>query len=158
MAASSFALACDALARERDRVFLVRVSADYNIPYEELEAKYLVEAQDAIKVPKVKKARKAKVEVEGGPPKCQAQTAKKAPCSFAALKGECFCKRHLKTPPEGNAPAQDPVPLQPKKDPVHTHPVDDEFHDDCDLCQTHGNPMEDEPEFEIAEESEFDDE
>ena len=160
MAASSFALACDALARERDRVFLLRVSTDYNLPFAELEAKYLEEAESAIKVPKVKKVRVAKVTVEGGKPeapKCQALTAKKGQCSFAALKGECFCKRHLK---QQNEPKQDvpkPVKPEPKKaqvkvDPVHTHEIDTEIHPDCTLCQTHGNPLEVAPvkEFEEA--------
>ena len=168
MAASSFALACDALARERDRVFLLRVSTDYNLPFAELEAKYLETAEAAIKVPKVKKVRVAKVTVEGGkpePPKCQALTAKKGQCSFAALKGECFCKRHLK---QQNEPKQDvpkPVKPEPKKaqvkvDPVHTHEIDTEIHPDCTLCQTHGNPLEVAPvkEFEEAVESESEDE
>ncbi len=165
MAASSFALACDALARERDRAFLVRVSADYNIPLEELESKYLVEAEAAIKIPKKKGPRKAKVTVEGQPeaPKCQAMTAKKGQCSFSALKGECFCKRHLK---QQNEPKQDvpkAVKPEPKKaaakvEPVHSHPVDEDKHEDCSLCQTHGNVLELEPEEEFEEVSESDDE
>jgi hypothetical protein len=164
MAASSFALACDALARERDRVFLVRVSTDYNIPFEELEAKYLVEAESAIKVPKKKGVRKAKVTVEGqvDAPKCQALTAKKGQCSFSALKGECFCKRHLK---QQNEPKQDvPKAVKPpakkalKVDPVHTHAADEEKHEDCDLCQTHGNVLEEEPEVEFEEVDEEEDE
>lgn len=158
MAASSFALACDALARERDRVFLVRVSTDYNIPFEELEAKYLVEAEGAIKVPKKKGPRKAKVTVEGQPevPKCQATTAKKGPCSFSALKGECFCKRHLKQQNEPKQEVPKAVKPEPKKpaakvEPVHTHVADAEIHDDCNLCQTHGNVLEAEPEMEFEE-------
>lgn len=157
MAASSFALACDALARERDRVFLVRVSADYNIPFEELEAKYLVEAESAIKVPKKKGPRKAVVSVEDQPGKCQALTAKKGQCSFSALKGECFCKRHMKKDAE---PKQDiPKPVKPpskkaaaKVDPVHTHVVDSKIHADCALCQSHGNILAQKPveEFEEA--------
>ena len=164
MAASSFALACDALARERDRVFLLRVSADYNVPFAELEAKYLEAAESAIKVPKVKKVRVAKVTVEGGKPeaaKCQALTAKKGQCSFAALKGECFCKRHLKQQNEPKQEVPKPVKPEPKKaqvkvDPVHTHVIDTEIHTDCTLCQTHGNPLEAAPqkEFEEAVESE----
>ena len=61
MAASSFALACDALCRERDRVFLERVAADYKLDFAELEAKYLQAAQDAIKVPRQYKKREPKV-------------------------------------------------------------------------------------------------
>jgi hypothetical protein len=158
MAASSFALACDALARERDRVFLLRVSTDYNIAFEELEAKYLVEAESAIKVPKKKGPRKAKVTVEGQAeaPKCTAMTAKKGQCSFSALKGECFCKRHLK---QQNEPKQDvPKAVKPppkkavaKVEPVHTHAADGVKHGDCEPCQSHGNILEEKPEAEFEE-------
>jgi hypothetical protein len=35
--------------------------------------------------------------------------------------------------------------------PVHTHELDDEVHDDCELCQTHGCPLEDnEDEYETV--------
>jgi hypothetical protein len=162
MAASSFALACDALARERDRVFLLQVSTDYNIAFEELEAKYLVAAESAIKVPKQKKVRAAKVTVEGKEPKvkpegerCQALTAKKGQCSFSSLKGECFCKRHLK---QQNEPKQDvpkAVKPEPKKavakvEPAHEHALDGDKHADCDLCQSHGTALNEEQEFEEA--------
>jgi len=161
MAASSFALACDALARERDRVFLLKVAADYNIAFEELEAKYLVAAESAIKVPKQKKVRAAKVSVEGKPEgeRCQALTAKKGQCSFSPLKGECYCKRHLKQ--QSEAPKQDvpkPVKPEPKKaaakvEPVHEHDIDGEKHAECNLCQTHGGGLAEEQEFEEAVEA-----
>lgn len=161
MAASSFALACDALARERDRVFLLQVSTDYKIAFEELEAKYLVAAESAIKVPKQKKVRAAKVSVEGKPEgeRCQALTAKKGQCSFSPLKGECYCKRHLKQ--QSEAPKQDvpkPVKPEPKKAavkvaPVHEHEIDGEKHTECNLCQTHGGGLVEEQEFEEAVEA-----
>jgi hypothetical protein len=150
--ASVFALACDALVRERDRVFLTKIAEDYKIPLAELEAKYLVAAEDAIKVPKV---RKAKVTVEGAN-KCQAQTAKKGPCSFSALKGECFCKRHLA---QKDAPAKEPkAPKEPKPkvtkpakiEPTHTHPPSDAPVAACDLCESHGTAMSEEEDFEIV--------
>jgi len=161
MAASSFALACDALARERDRVFLLQVSTDYKIAFEELEAKYLVAAESAIKVPKQKKVRAAKVTVEGKPEgeRCQALTAKKGQCSFSPLKGECYCKRHLKQ--QSEAPKQDiPKPVKPapkkatiKVEPVHEHELDGTKNADCDLCQTHGTALAEEQEFEEAVEA-----
>ena len=164
MAASSFALACDALARERDRVFLMRVSTDYNIAFEELEAKYLVEAESAIKVPKKKGPRKAKVTVEGQAeaPKCTAMTAKKGQCSFSALKGECFCKRHLKQQNEPKQEVPKAVKPLPKKavakvEPVHTHAADGVKHGDCEPCQSHGNILEEKPEAEFEEVGEEED-
>lgn len=160
--ASSFALACDALCRERDRVFLQRVSTDYNIPFDELEAKYLTEAEAAIKMPKTKAPRKAKVTVDGAETnKCQAMTAKKVQCTFSALKGECFCKRHLKQQGEDKQEVPKPVKPVPKKaaakvEPVHTHPVAEPADGPCELCETHGDAMDvdAEGEWEEAAESE----
>jgi hypothetical protein len=152
MAASVFALACDALVRERDRVFLLKVSEDYKIPFAELEAKYLGTAEEAIKVPKV---RKAKVTVEGAN-KCQAQTAKKGPCSFSALKGECFCKRHLaqqNAEPKPAKPAKEPkvkVTKPTKVEPTHSHPPSAESVKDCDLCESHGSALAEDEDFEIV--------
>jgi len=152
MAASVFALACDALVRERDRVFLLKVSEDYKIPFAELEAKYLGTAEEAIKVPKV---RKAKVTVEGAN-KCQAQTAKKGPCSFSALKGECFCKRHLaqqNAEPKPPKPAKEPkvkVIKPTKVEPTHTHEPSDEPVADCELCESHGTALAEEEDFELV--------
>lgn len=173
--ATNFALACDALVRQRDRAFLERLATDYNLDLAELESKYLETGDGHVKV--AKKVRKAKVTIEGpdAAPKCQATTAKKGPCSFAALKGECFCKRHLRQEQEKTAPKEPKDATAPKKvavpvkiDPVHDHPVDDgETHAECELCQTHGNPLEFEPdEYEEAAEedpgedpaSDFDDE
>jgi hypothetical protein len=156
MAASSFALACDALARERDRVFIQRVAADYNLNYEELAAKYLTCAESAIKVPKTYKKREPKsvTVVTDKPTKepkakaekqcCTAQTSKKEGCKFSALKGEVFCKRHLKQAMGEEEPS---VKKASKKgpDPVHTHVMTTETHADCDLCQSHGNPLDEAP-------------
>jgi len=153
MAASVFALACDALVRERDRVFLLKISEDYKIPFAELEAKYLGAAEEAIKVPK---QRKAKVTVEGAN-KCQAQTAKKGPCSFSALKGERFCKRHLaqqnaepKEPKAPKPPKEPKAPKPTKIDPVHTHEPSEEPVKDCALCDSHGTALSEEEDFEIV--------
>lgn len=152
MTASVFALACDAIVRERDRVFLLKVSEDYNIPFADLEAKYLGTSEEAIKVPK---QRKAKVTVEGGN-KCQAQTAKKGPCSFSALKGECFCKRHLaqqSAPPKEPKAAKEPkvkVTKPVKVEPTHTHGPSETRVAECDLCASHGSALAEEEEFEIV--------
>ena len=85
-------------------------------------------------------------------------TAKKGQCSVSPLKGECYCKRHLKQ--QSEAPKQDvpkPVKPEPKKAaakvaPVHEHEIDDEKHASCDLCQTHGTALVEEQEFEEADE------
>ena len=172
---ANFTAAILALVEERDRQFLLRVSTDYNLPFEELQSKYLDTAEKAIKVPRKYTKKVKAVEVgEGAPPAadkvakepkaaskekqcCTAQTSKKEPCKFSALKGEVFCKRHLKASLE----AADPKPATEakkkapaKKAPVevvHTHTLDAAIHDDCQLCQTHGNPLVEAPQqFEVV--------
>ena len=165
MASSTFALAIDALVAERDRQFILRVSQDYNLNFEELNTKYLETAAMAIKVPRKYTKREPKsvsvIEVTEGTvpakvpkakePKvkqcCTAATSKKEPCKFSALKGEVFCKRHLKQSlgeaAEPSEPKAKKAPKAPKKgpEPVHTHVMDAEIHADCELCESHGNPM-----------------
>ena len=58
--ASVFANAVDALVAERDRLFVERICADYNLNFEELNAKYLETAAMAIKVPRKYKKREPK--------------------------------------------------------------------------------------------------
>ena len=168
MASSTFANAIDALVAERDRQFILRVAQDYNLNFEELNTKYLETAAMAIKVPRkyTKRAPKSVTVVEvtegGAEPKarapkapkvpkvkqcCTAATSKKEPCKFSALKGEVFCKRHLKQSLGEAAGPSEPkakkAPKAPKKgpEPVHTHVMDAEVHADCALCESHGNPM-----------------
>jgi hypothetical protein len=172
---ASFADAVNALVAERDRQFVERIAKEYSLNFEELNKKYLETAEMAIKVPRkyTKKAKEPKsVEVgEGAAPDatqvakapkapkekpcCTAQTSKKEPCKFSALKGEVFCKRHLKQSLEETAPKVPKEPKAPKaakkaEQPVHTHPLE-ESDEACDLCASHGNPLEKtEKDFEIV--------
>lgn len=174
--ASVFANAVDALVAERDRLFVERICADYNLNFEELNAKYLETAAMAIKVPRKYKKRepkevtvtnesgevvkapkapktpkepkaKAKVEKQA----CTACTSKKEPCKFSAIKGEVFCKRHLAAskPVEPGAPLKAPKPKKAEA-PMHTHTLTTEVHADCDLCQSHGNPLAESEDFELV--------
>jgi len=108
-------------------------------------------APDATEVTKAPKATKEK-------PCCTAQTSKKEPCKFSALKGEVFCKRHLKQSMEETAPKTPKEPKVPKvvskaEQPVHTHPLT-EIDEACDLCASHGNPLKEaEQDFEIVKPS-----
>lgn len=169
---ANFTAAILALTQERDRQFILRVSTDYNLPFEELQAKYLETAEKAIKVPRKYTKKVKSVETGEGPapeakevtkepkaPKekqcCTAQTSKKEPCKFSALKGEVFCKRHLKQSLGESEPKEPKAKKEPKKaqkpeQPVHSHPLDtsDEA---CDLCASHGNALEAaEQDFEVA--------
>lgn len=172
---ASFADAVNALVAERDRQFVERIAKEYSLNFEELNKKYLETAEMAIKVPRkyTKKAKEPKsvevvegtasdaVQVAKAPkapkekPCCTAHTSKKEPCKFSALKGEVFCKRHLKQSLEETAPKEPKAakaPKAPKKaeQPVHTHPLE-ETDEACDLCASHGNPLEKtEKDFEIV--------
>ena len=176
--ASVFANAVDALVAERDRLFVERICADYNLNFEELNAKYLETAAMAIKVPRKYKKRepkavtvtnettgevvkepkapktpkepKAKVEKQA----CAACTSKKEPCKFSAIKGEVFCKRHLAAskPVEPGAPVKAPKPKKAEA-PLHTHELTAEVNADCALCQSHGNPLAESEDFELVVES-----
>jgi len=161
---ANFTAAINALVAERDRVFLVRVAQDYNLPIEELQKKYLETAEQAIKVPRQYKKREPKSvsvvavtdDTKSAPapkvPKakaekqcCTSQTSKKEPCKFAALKGEVFCKRHLKQQlGEASPEAPKPAKKAAKKaaQPVHTHDLTENADGECDLCESHGNPLE----------------
>jgi hypothetical protein len=172
---ASFADSINALVAERDRQFVQRIATEYSLNFEELNQKYLETAEIAIKVPRkyTKKAKEPKsVEVVDGAapdatqvakapkapkekPCCTAQTSKKEPCKFSALKGEVFCKRHLKQSMEETATKAPKEPKAPKaakkaEQPVHTHPLS-ETDEACDLCASHGNPLEAvEQDFEVV--------
>lgn len=100
-------------------------------------------------------------------PKCQALTAKGAPCSKCAVEGSTFCSVHnaVTTKAKGKAPApaakkpaakpkgkgdrglakRDAPPHPPPPPPAsvkHTHGLDELDHEDCDLCKSHGAPFE----------------
>jgi len=114
--------------------------------------------------------------------KCTSTTAKGKQCSLKAVEGECMCRVHLKSAKKPAAPARVPrgpatgpvkkptgdedsddddeiKPVRkPKKvkkteQPKHTHDLDEETHDDCELCQSHGSAMadtDDDEEFETV--------
>ena len=173
---ANFTAAINALVGERDRQFLVRVAQDYNLPFEQLSKLYLEVSADAIKVPRkyTKKPKAVAVVTEEGEPaelkpakepkepkakaekqKCTACTSKKEACKFSALKGEVFCKRHLRADQEakGEAPPKEKAVKKPAvktAQPVHTHALTENAQGECDLCESHGNPLAEEAEFEVV--------
>ena len=114
--------------------------------------------------------------------KCTSTTAKGKQCTLKAVDGECMCRVHLKAASKPAAPARVPRgpatgPVKkPRNDedseddeeikpvrktkkvkkteqPKHSHELDEETHEDCELCQTHGSAMADtdeEEEFETV--------
>ena len=137
-----FAQSIGSLVADRDKAFVERVSADLGLSYKELYELYISVSEAAIKVPRKYKKRDQAEAAPAGDGKCQGVTAKKEPCKFSSLKGECFCKRHL-----GGGAAPDKsgkcATVKPVKEaePVHNHTLDSLVHTDCALCQSHGNPL-----------------
>lgn len=126
------------------RELMERIAKDYNLDVDELVTKYVKG-----------KARAATVVVTDTAPKCSATTAKGKPCAAKPLSGTCLCRVHTKKEDVGPS---EPAPVAKKTKatrappPVHTHTLDTTIHDDCELCQTHGNPLADpEDEFETVE-------
>lgn len=162
--ATNFALAVDKMVRDRDIAFLQKIAEDYKLPFEELQAKYMAVAEEAVKVKRPYKKREPKmVEItnaegekiqvavkedkESSKEKktCEAQTSKKEACKFSALKGGCFCKRHQRQHEEEQS--GEPAPKRTKKEvvqkqpqPLHTHALDTQG-EECHLCESHGNPL-----------------
>lgn len=174
---ANFTAAINALVAERDRVFLVSVSEQFNLPFEQLSKLYLETAEQTIKVPRkyTKKPKAVAVATEEGSAetptesapasvakvakadkqKCTACTSKKEPCKFSALKGEVFCKRHLRASQEANgeAPPKEKAakkPMAKAEQPVHTHALTENAQGECELCESHGNPLTEEAEFEVV--------
>jgi len=175
---ANFTDAINALVGERDRQFLLRVASDFNLPFEQLSKLYLEVAATAIKVPRkyTKKPKAVAVVTEGAEAeeapaerkapkepkakaekqKCTACTSKKEPCKFSALKGEVFCKRHLRATQEesGEVAPKEKAAKKPAKkaeQPMHTHELGTKPTEPCDLCESHGNPLATgEGEFEVV--------
>jgi len=171
---ASFADAVNALVAERDRQFVARIAADYNLDLAELMKKY---TETVVKAPrKYKKRDPTTVTVvsektKAEKPKCTACTAKKEPCKFSALKGSAFCKRHMEQPQTEAVPKEPKAPKAPKAvkppQPTHSHDLSDGNVAECDLCQSHGNPLVETAHFEVvraliegagADEEEYEDE
>jgi hypothetical protein len=112
--------------------------------------------------------------------KCTSTTAKGKPCTLKAAEGECMCRVHLKAASKPAAPPRVPRgpatgPVKPPRDedseddeeeikpvrkpkkvkkteqPKHSHDLDEETHEDCELCQSHGSAMADTDEDEEFE-------
>jgi hypothetical protein len=127
---------------------LIHVAEDYELDQDELINRYLVDVKGKGKATAPKRPAKVVVTVDpDAPAKCSATTAKGKPCSAKPLAGTCLCRVHTKKDEGGPSSAPAPVkapkrePAPKKTIPTHTHELDDKTHDDCELCQTHGNPL-----------------
>lgn len=115
---------------------IANIAKDNNLNAEELIAKY---------APAPRRRAVVQIVEVSSANKCTATTAKGKPCAAKPLTGTCLCRVHT-----GRAPATEPVaPPAPRRapvarrppPPVHTHELDDQVHDSCELCQSHGNTL-----------------
>ena len=135
--------------------FIETIAKDYNLPLEELRAKYKVTSETtSLKRPYKRKATVEVVDQDGNKvevkkakeeedrPFCKGTTAKREPCKFHALKGGDFCKRHQEAFELLEARRTGQQPPAAKNiggiEPMHNHKPDTAVHDACDLCQSHG--------------------
>lgn len=96
--------------------------------------------------------------------KCTGVTAKGTACKNKAQPDTCFCHLHNKDKPLGDKPVKEKKAkaekapkekvkrvAKPKKvQPEHSHALDEPAKD-CSLCETHGNALDGDQEFEIDE-------
>jgi hypothetical protein len=124
---------------------LSRIALDYNLPLDELVAKYLTEISPpkAPKKPREPKAPKApKVPLEARPI-CPSLTGKKTPCKNRCLPGSDKCHLHSVTLPNGEPkppkPPRVPKAKVVKEQPIHSHAPLVAPDGPCGLCDTHGD-------------------
>jgi len=171
----------ESLLYDQIHKLLGKIAEDYELNHGEMVEKYLISQRGKSPPPqyifkatgdeeevKPKKAKKAKVKVtkaksesdeDDRTGKCTAQTAKGTLCKNKAFGGGCTCRVHTpkegeekKEPKEKKAPAK--RGRKPKKvEPEHSHKLDEPAVSDCELCETHGNPLEGEQEFEVPAET-----
>ena len=121
---------------------LSRIALDYNLPAEELVAKYLTEIAPpkAPKKPREPKAPKAPLEER---PICPSLTGKKTPCKNRCLPGSDKCHLHSVTLPNGEPkppkPPRVPKAKKVKEQPTHNHVPLVAPEAPCQLCDTHGD-------------------
>lgn len=91
---------------------------------------------------------------------CTAITGKGTQCTRCATQGQVFCLVHLKASQAKSSDKNKKTRAPPKKKkaddmPKHTHPIDEVPETgSCDLCSTHGNPLNEEDaesQFEVKE-------
>jgi len=134
------------------RTLVQQIATGEGLDASELESKYLVNLMGkAAATPAAKRA--AKVTVTDSTSSCSCTTAKGKPCALKPLVGTTMCRLHTKkadtagpsVPPVAAAKEKKKSKASKKKSretpPLHTHELDEHTHEDCELCQTHGNPL-----------------
>lgn len=122
---------------------LARIALDYNLPSEELIAKYM-SRPEALKpgALKVRKPRVPKEPKEPSEPKipCIGLTGKKTPCKNKCINGSDKCHLHSAILPGGDPkPPRVPKIKKVKEQPAHNHKPLVAPDEPCQLCETHGD-------------------
>jgi len=129
---------------------LARIATDYNLPNEELVAKYLTRPEaiaTKAKKPRAPKDPNAppkppKVPTEDRP-MCPSLTGKKTPCKNRCLPGSDKCHLHSVSLPTGEPkppkPPRVPKAKKVKEQPTHNHAPLVAPDVPCQLCESHGD-------------------
>ena len=122
-------------------------------------AKKAVSKVDGVEVTQVPAAVKASGPVKAGKTKelCTATTGKGTQCTRCAAQGQVFCNVHLKASATSSEKGTEKKTKTIKKKhedlPKHSHPIEEKPEEgSCDLCESHGNPLEEddaESQFEV---------
>jgi hypothetical protein len=166
---SAIAKAAEAQVLKALSNLLSQVAEDYDLDFEELQAKYLGEAKAKPKRKAPVKAKVTKVEEESdedGPPRCIALTKKGDRCKCRPRNAEVTCGRHKDYDPEAKVeekpkkargrpkkakveetsdseeevkPKRKPKAKKPAE-PEHKHELEEEGKD-CEACKEQGPPF-----------------
>lgn len=131
------------------KTLLSRIAVDYNLPCEELVAKYMT-LPDSVKTSTKPRKPRAPKDPNAPPkiptserPMCPSLTGKKTPCKNRCLPGSDKCHLHAVTLPGGEPkPPKPPRVLKEKKvksQPSHNHAPLVAPDAPCQLCDTHGD-------------------
>jgi len=121
-----------------------RISLDYNLPKDELVAKYMTRPVElAPKKPRAPKDPNAPKKVPvADRPICPSLTGKKTPCKNRCLPGSDKCHLHAVTLPSGEPkPPRVSKVKKVKEQPTHNHAPLVAPDAPCGLCETHGDAM-----------------
>lgn len=177
MATSSYAQMFDEIMRREMTGLLERVAKGEGLELSDLLGKYLpLDAKPVTELKKKKTTTAARKPTKvvtrpedesssgdgASSSKCNATTAKGKPCSLPPLVGKCVCRVHdakqkkVVVPSSSTGPVKKPKVSAAKKkadQPKHDHPLDENVHEDCELCNTHGSALDDtdvDEEFEMV--------
>lgn len=149
----------DADMPEVEEMVRLYLQPDEPVKLKKPRAKKAVSKIEGVEVTQVPVAVKATGPGKAGKNKelCTATTGKGTQCTRCAAQGQVFCNVHLKASAASSEKGSEKKTKTIKKKhedlPKHTHPIEEKAEEgSCDLCETHGNPTDEddsESQFEV---------